>query len=204
MSEAACTVACMSTITTALATTARWDDVQHALTGGGDGASCQCIWPMLSNKDWNGTTVPQRTEMLREEIADGPPPGLIAYVDGEPAAWVRVGPRTDLQRWVRTKAITALTEEPLDDPEVWAISCFSVRKEHRGKGLNRRLLDAAIDHARANGARVIEAYPVDPTAGRKKPSNDLYHGVLSTFEAAGFEIVGRPKPDTALVSLTLR
>jgi len=181
-----------------------FDDVESALTGGGDGSTCQCQWWTLTNADFQRTEVDNRAELLRVQLAATPSPGLIAYVDGEPAAWVRVGPRTDLQRWVRTKAITALTEEPLDDPEVWAISCFSVRKEHRGKGLNRRLLDAAIDHARANGARVIEAYPVDPTAGRKKPSNDLYHGVLSTFEAAGFEIVGRPKPDTALVSLTLR
>ncbi len=94
MSEAACTVACMSTITTALATTARWDDVQHALTGGGDGASCQCIWPVLPNKDWNQTTTPQRTEMFRAEIDEGPPPGLVAYVDGEAAGWIRIGPRT--------------------------------------------------------------------------------------------------------------
>ncbi|MFJ2534177.1 hypothetical protein [Microbacterium maritypicum] len=49
----------MATITTAVATTARWDDVQHALTGGGDGASCQCLWPVLS--DGAGTRPPAQS-----------------------------------------------------------------------------------------------------------------------------------------------
>lgn len=181
-----------------------FDDVESTLTGGGDGATCQCQWWTLTNAEFQRTEVDNRAELLRVQLAATPSPGLIAYVDGEPAAWVRVGPRTDHQRWIRTKAITAHTREPLDDPTVWAISCFSVRTQFRGQGLNRLLLDAAVDHARANGARVIEAYPVDPAAGREKPSNDLYHGVLSTFEAAGFEVVARPKPDTALVSLTVR
>lgn len=193
----------MVTITTEVATTARWDDVQHALTGGGDGASCQCIWPMLSNKDWNGTTVPQRTEMLREEIADGPPPGLIAYVDGEPAGWIRIGPRTGQARIPRTRMIAAASDEPLDDDSVWAVTCFVVRREHRGSGLNLELLRAAVDFANAAGARIIEGYPVD-TRGEKKRTNDLFHGTLGTFLAAGFIERVEMKPGRTLVSRELR
>ena len=65
-----------------------------------------------------------------------PPPALIAYVDGEAAGWVRVGPRTAQMRIGRTRDIAANTPEPLDDPDVWAVSCFVVRREHRGQGLN--------------------------------------------------------------------
>ena len=192
----------MVTITTEVATTARWDDVQHALTGGGDGASCQCIWPMLSNKDWNGTTVPQRTEMLREEIADGPPPGLIAYVDGEAAGWIRIGPRTRQARIPRTRMIAAASDEPFDDDSVWAVTCFVVRREHRGAGLNKELLRAAVEFARTSGARLIEGYPVD-TRGENKRTNDLFHGTLSTFLAAGFEEQAEMKPGRTLVTLEL-
>ena len=56
--------------------------------------------------------------------------------------------------------------------------CFVVRREHRREGLNARLLDAAVEHARKHGARLIEAYPIDPDVGTKKPANDLYHGVV--------------------------
>ena len=103
----------------------------------------------------------------------------------------------------RTKAFAPHTEEPWDDPSVWAVSCFVVRREHRGNGLNARLLDAAVDYARAGGARVLEAYPIDPTTGAKKSVNELFRGVVSTFENAGFREVARPKPDRAIVALAL-
>ena len=192
----------MVTITTEVATASRWDDVQRALTGGGDGASCQCIWPMLSNKDWDATTTPQRTEMLRDEIAAGPPPGLIAYVDGEAAGWIRIGPRAKQSRISRTRMIAAATTEPFDDESVWAVTCFVVRREHRGSGLNAELLRAAVDYARSSGARVIEGYPVD-TGGEKKRTNDLFHGTLGTFIAAGFDVQTEMKPGRTLVALAL-
>ena len=59
-------------------------------------------------------------------------------------------------------------EEPWDDDSVWAVTCFVVRREHRGQGLNARLLEAAIDFARAHGARVIEAYPTEPASRREE------------------------------------
>jgi GNAT superfamily N-acetyltransferase len=192
----------MATITTEVATTARWDDVQHALTGGGDGASCQCIWPMLSNKDWNETTTPQRTELFREEIAGGPPPGIIAYVDGDAAGWIRIGPRTKQARIPRTRMIAAASTEPFDDASVWAVTCFVVRREHRGEGLNHALLDAAVDYARSSGARLIEGYPVD-TGGEKQRTNDLFHGTLGTFLASGFKTQAEMKPGRTLVALAL-
>lgn len=176
----------MVTITTQPATITRWDDVQHSLSGGGDGRSCQCIWPIVRNKVWESTTLDERRDMLHDEIAAGPPPGLVAYVDGEAAGWIRVGPRTVQQRVLHTRAIAAATDEPLDDDSVWAVTCFVVRKEHRGQGLNATLLASALDFARTSGARVIEAYPVDTSSGSHR-SNDLYHGTLSTFLAAGFE-----------------
>lgn len=83
------------------------------------------------------------------------------------------------------------------------MSCFVVRREHRGAGLTDRLVAAAIDFARSHGARLVEGYPVDPAAGRRKASNELYRGVVSTFERAGFREVARPTPDRAIVALHL-
>lgn len=188
------------TITTKAATPTEWDDVQRALTGGGDGASCQCVWPVLRNKDWRATSTQQRADILRDEISTGPPPGIVAYIDGEAAGWIRIGPRPAQARLGYTRTIVAATHEPLDDDQVWAVTCFSVRREHRGNKLNAALLAAAVDHARASGARVIEGYPVD-TAAVKVSSNDLFHGALSTFVAAGFSVVGELRSGRPLVSL---
>lgn len=190
----------MPTITTALASPETWDDIQHALSGGGDGRSCQCVWPVLTNKEWEATDLDQRTSLFQHEVLSARPPGILAYVDDEAAGWVRVGPRLAQRRLARTRNIVAATREPLEDDSVWAISCFVVRREHRGQGLNAALLDAAVRFARDSGARVIEGYPVD-TAKTDVRVNDLFHGALSTFLAAGFTEIPSPKPERPLVSL---
>jgi GNAT superfamily N-acetyltransferase len=193
----------MAEIVIAPATADRFDDAEHALTGGGDGRSCQCQWWMMPNAQFQKMPHEERRDRLHDELrTETIPPALIAYVDGEAAGWVRVGPRTTQVRIGRTRDIAANTREDLDDPTVWAVSCFVVRREHRGAGLTARLLDAAITHARKSGARIVEAYPVD-TAVAEKSVNELYHGVLSVFQAAGFSEIARPKPDRVIVALEL-
>ena len=193
----------MPQIVIAPATADRFDDAEHALTGGCDGRSCQCQWWTITNAEFQRATTDQRREMLRHELSTAAaPPALIAYVDGEAAGWVRVGPRAAQVRISRTRDIAANTALPLDDPEVWAVTCFVVRRDHRGTGLNHRLLAAAVDHAREQGARVVEAYPYDTAIGTHA-ANELYRGILSVFEAAGFREVARPKPDRVIVALEL-
>jgi len=192
----------MPTITTAVASPAIWEDIQHTLSGGGDGRSCQCVWPVLMRKEWETTDLDQRTALFQQEVASDRPPGIVVYVDGVAAGWIRIGPRPGQRRLGRTRNIVATTREPLDDDGVWAASCFVVRKEHRGQGLNAVLLDAAIRFARDSGARVIEGYPID-TAKTSVRVNDLFHGALTTFLAAGFSAVPSPKPERPLVTLEI-
>jgi GNAT superfamily N-acetyltransferase len=66
-----------------------------------------------------------------------------------------VGPRVDQARLLRTRDVTTATEEPLDADDVWAVSCFVVRKAHRGQGLMKKLLHAAVSTAREAGARGV-------------------------------------------------
>ncbi len=201
MSEALATVSGM-TIEILPATGDRFDDAETALDSG-DGPGCQCQWWLLTNAEFQKTSRDDLTTRFHAEMHGDRAPGLIAYVDGEPAGWVRVGPRIDQARLLRTRDVTTATDEPLDADDVWSISCFVVRTAHRGQGLMKRLLDAAVSTARDAGARVVEAYPLDPTV-TKRSANQLYRGTVSMFEQAGFDIVDRPKPDRALVSLTLR
>ena len=184
------------------ATGDRFDDAETALDSG-DGPGCQCQWWLLTNAEFQKTSRDDLTTRFYAEMHGDRAPGLIAYVDGEPAGWVRVGPRIDQARLLRTRDVTVATEEPLDADDVWSVSCFVVRTAHRGTGLMKKLLDAAVSTARDAGARVVEAYPLDPTV-TKRSANQLYRGTVSMFEQAGFDIVDRPKPDRALVSLTLR
>jgi GNAT superfamily N-acetyltransferase len=158
----------------------------------------------VPNSQFQSMAAEERCKRLKQELkTETVAPALIAYVDGEAAGWVRVGPRPAQVRIGRTRDIAAHTPHDLDDPSVWAVSCFVVRREHRGTGLTAKLLKAAVDHARSHGARIVEAYPVD-TSSAKKPSNELYHGVLSVFEAAGFAQIARLKPGRVIVALELR
>lgn len=179
------------------------DAVEAALSGGGDGRSCQCQWWMLTATDFSRTTREEREGMLREQLTRTPGPGLVATVDGTAAGWARVGPRPEQPRLARTRAFARASPEPWDDPAVWALTCFSVRREHRSRGVSTRLLHAAIDRARDGGARMLEAYPVDTAVADATP-NELYHGVLSTFLAVGFREVARTHPHRAVVTLALR
>ena len=191
----------MSQIEIVPASADRFADAEHALTGGGDGALCWCQWWMLRNKDFQAATTEERRELLRRDLAATPASALIGYVDGVAAGWVKVSPRPAQPRLAATRAFQQ-SPEPFDDESVWAITCFVVRKEFRGEGLAGRLLDAAVDHARVHGARVIEGYPVD-TDARKTSSNELFRGALSTFEDAGFVEVARPGPARPIVSLAV-
>ena len=49
--------------------------------------------------------------------------------------------------------------KPVDDAEVWSLVCFYVAKPWRGKGLQHRLLAAALDHARDHGVRHRRVLP---------------------------------------------
>ncbi|MCZ7528367.1 MAG: hypothetical protein M5U14_19570 [Acidimicrobiia bacterium] len=55
-----------------------------------------------------------------------------------------------------------------------------------GTGAFRALLGAAVEHARHRGARVVEAYPVDPDSPSYR-----FMGFVGSFEAAGFAHLGR-------------
>ena len=160
------------------------------------------MWPMLPNPEWDASSAEERRDMLHEEIGSEIAPGILAYVDGTPAGWVRVGPRPTQRRLARTRIVTHGSEYPPDDPTVWAVTCFSVPRAFRGLGVTRALLDAAAEHARSHGARVVEGYPIDISVG-KTSANSLFVGALTTFEAAGFHVVARPTPKRAVVARDL-
>jgi GNAT superfamily N-acetyltransferase len=66
---------------------------------------------------------------------------------------------------------------------VWSLVCLSVHVSERRKGVGTALLDGAVAHAAARGARVLEAYPVRPG----HHVIDSFTGYLPMFLAAGFE-----------------
>lgn len=186
---------------------ASWDDLQ-AVFGRGGAAKCQCQRIKMGDGAWYGTPVEERAHRLRQETDCGNPKadgtsGMVAYLDGEPAGWVAVEPRTNYRRLRGSSVPWACRTEDPDDPDVWAIVCFAIRPGYRGQGLTRPLAMAAVAYARAHGAKAIEGYPMLPKPGQTVSWGEMNVGSRSTFVAAGFRDVSRPTTRRVVMRLDL-
>ena len=161
----------------------RWPDLVELFGPNGASSGCWCMWFRVPPKTWSQSGSAGNRAAMERIVAGGDVPGLIAYDDGRPVGWISVAPRSGFERIEGSDGGSAPGQ-----PSVWSIVCFFIRPGRRGQGVGRALLEAGIDHARAHGADVLEAYPVE----RDSPSNaDAFTGLRSMFEKAGFREVGR-------------
>ena len=175
-------------------TKARWADLVELF----DRPIVRTCFCMFYRKVGAGTGVGLENQRQMKALVDqGTMPGLIGYEDGTPVAWVSLAPREDYQKLSRSPIM-----KPVDERPVWSIVCFFVVREARGRGVSRRMLQAAVDYARSRGARLLEAYPVDAD-GRRDPDS-MFFGAKSMYDRAGFREVARRKPTRPVVRRGLR
>jgi ribosomal protein S18 acetylase RimI-like enzyme len=163
----------------------QWADLERLAGERGFYSNCWCTWWRLPSKEFSARPPHEKRAILRDAVDSGPPPGLLAYLDGEPVGWVAVAPRHELVRIERSPKL-----RPVDERPAWSISCFSIDRRHRRQGVATALLDAAVALARAHGAELVEAYPID-TSSRDRSNAELFTGTLAMFERAGFVEVTR-------------
>jgi len=164
------------------ATPDRWADVVTILGGNGD-RGCWCQAPRGRAVGYGKTRPGVRRAALHAQLAEDPPAGMLAYVDGEVAGWCGFGPRPNLPRLVHSRTIPTI-----DDTPVWSIICFNIRVGYRRRGVAAALLNGVVGYARRSGAPGVEAYPIDPEGGRVDVSFG-YVGLTTMFEKAGFRRV---------------
>lgn len=146
-------------------------------------AECYCLFYQYTGPDWGAATAAEnRTEKSRL-IRNGDAHGILAFAGGMPVGWCHVAPRASLPAFA---AMPGAATEP-----VASIVCFVVPPMYRRQGLARRLLDAAIDHARELGLTTVEAYPARQVASDAR----AYHGPLRLFLDAGFVETGERGSD---------
>lgn len=112
--------------------------------------------------------------------------GVLAYSADGPLGWCAIGPGDESM----PRRATSRSWSPIDDRDVWSVTCFFVSDAARRRHVAESLLRAAIDIAIRAGAAVIEAYPRD-THGDQLPDRAMYFGSLGMFVDAGFEEVAR-------------
>lgn len=180
----------------------RWPDLEAVFGARGCSIARSC-WCMAYRVSGDRKPPPgkRRSEINRaalKALVDAKkPPGLFAYRDGVPVGWVSLGPREEFAKLQRSPVM-----KPVDDRPVWSIICFVVPPVHRKQGVAHALLRGAIAYARAQGATLLEAYPVD----RRGSLGDetLWFGPKSMYDRAGFKVVARRKPARPVVRLQVR
>ena len=158
---------------------ARWDDFERLFAGRGGPKSCWCMVWRAEGLETRQTKGPERKAALEARVRNKVPIGLLGYLDDEPVAWCSIAPRPTYRR------LGGPDVHGQAPDSVWSLACFFAHRKLRGQGVTSQMIDAAVAHARANGASVVEAYPVEPGSPSYR-----FMGYLPAFEAAGFDHVG--------------
>lgn len=180
----------MGEFTTAPLTSATWQDFEEVMGPNGGARGCWCMHWRVPFKEWAAGQGDGNRATLRERAERQPPPGLVCYLAGEPVAWVGIGDRSEYPRLQRSPVT-----KPLDDEQVWVISCLFVRRGHRGQRLQPRMIAAACDFAAEHGRNTVEGFPVEPAPGQIAGADNAMTGIASAFREAGFTEVARRKQD---------
>jgi GNAT superfamily N-acetyltransferase len=112
--------------------------------------------------------------------------------------WVSVAPRDEFPRLAGSRIL-----KPVDDLPVWSVVCFFTAKSHRGRGVGKRLLRAAVEHVKKRRGRVLEGYAVEPKTGRT-PDTFAYHGPAALFRSVGFREVARRSATRPIMRYVIR
>jgi GNAT superfamily N-acetyltransferase len=173
-------------------TPSRFPDLERLFGPNGACAGCWCMFWRQTGAEYQARRGEKNRRSLRALVISGRVPGILAYAGKDPVGWCAIEPRQAYARLARGRTLA-----PVDDQPVWAITCFFVARPWRGKGVTQALIEAAVAHARKRGARLVEAYPVDPRG--ELADAWLYTGRASTFRRAGFSEVARRSPTRPIV-----
>ncbi|MAY63830.1 MAG: GNAT family N-acetyltransferase [Rhizobiales bacterium] len=182
------------------ATPENWSAFEELFGPKGACYGCWCTYFLLSPKQRQAMSADEKREVMRVDMAKDLPPGLIAFENGVPVGWVRVGPRADVPRWNGERTCSRpLDGENSSDRASWAVSCFFIRSNRRGSGLTHALVAAAIEFARSNGAERLDAAPI--RKAKQSKSVGLFVGPFNAFEKAGFAVIAERKEGRPLMRI---
>ncbi|MGB0085171.1 MAG: GNAT family N-acetyltransferase [Rhodomicrobiaceae bacterium] len=158
----------------------RWDDLAALFESRGSPKSCWCMVWRATPAEAKHSDGRSRKAALHSRVANGVPVGILGYHEETPVAWCSIAPRSSYRR-------LGGPEDFADDPHaVWSLVCFFIKRAFRGQRLSDELLKAAVAYARSKGARIIEAYPVDPDSPSYR-----FMGFVDLFQKFGFKKIGR-------------
>jgi GNAT superfamily N-acetyltransferase len=157
-----------------------WDDFAR-LVEANNGVWGGC-WCMGFHAD-GLTREPGRNRAAKlEHVRAGTVHQVLVYADDECIGWCQFGSPLEIATIKNPKRYaTGLVDLP-----DWRIGCMFTGKGHRGTGVARVAVSAALDAMRAAGGGVVEAYP-EQVEGRPPQRGAYFHtGPETLFEELGF------------------
>lgn len=185
------------------ATPDRWPDLETVFGPKGACGQCWCMFWRLKRSDYHSMPPEARKAVLQNMTLNNEVPGLLAYVNGQPAGWISIAPRQSYTALENSRIL-----KRLDDTPVWSVVCFFVLKPYRKQNVMFQLLHGAVEYAGAQGAQTVEGYPLDmqtpKLAGRKLSGSSGYMGIASVFREAGFVEAARASETQVIMRYNLK
>lgn len=149
-----------------------WADLERLFEGKGGPHNCWCmVWRNMNEGADRANKVDKKAS-LKNYVERQSPVGLLCYDKSEAIAWCSVAPRESYRELSGEGSLR----------DVWSLVCFYVKKEYRQKGITEELIRQAGNYARDNGAKYLEAYPVDPDSPSYR-----FMGFKPVFEKLNFD-----------------
>lgn len=174
-----------------------WRDFELLFGDNGACGGCWCMHWKLRGKAYSENKGDGNRQQQKSIVDAKKIPGLIAYSEGYPIGWVAVEPRSEYPKLATSKIL-----KPIDEQEVWSITCLFIEKKHRHKGIATELINAAVEHAKKYGAKIIEGYPVEAKTKQAPPF--MFTGSASSFKDAGFKEVARNSPTRPIFRFNIK
>lgn len=161
-----------------------WNKFEKLFGEKGACGGCWCMYWRISRKEYNLSKGAMNKEHMKGLIADGVTTGMLAIRGKDAIGWCSFGKREDYIGLNKSRIL-----RPVDDKNVWSISCFFIDKKWRNKGISSKLLQAVVEFCNANRIKILEAYPVEPT--QRTADVFAWQGISSIFVKNNFVEVAR-------------
>ena len=156
--------------------------------------NCWCMYYRLSKTDFQEGKFDDGNKMAMKALVwEDKPAGIMGLYEGQAIAWCAFAPREDYLKLGKSRV-----HKPIDDKPVWSIPCMFINKNYRKEGISVQLLKGVVEYAKANGIKIVEAYPAIPTQPAL-PDSFAWIGLYKSFERAGFGIVDQRSKNRPMV-----
>jgi len=153
---------------------------------------CWCMFYQRATPVGRGVSSEERKRRNRRDkkalVRRGRSHAILVYDDQTPVGWCQYGrqdelPRIDARRTYLIAAHAVLLTNLL------RMTCFVVDRDHRGRGVAKIALHAALESIKKQGGGIVEAFPVVSKKMAAVPEWRWF-GTPGMFQKEGFQRVG--------------